>query len=1312
MTEFPQIDSGFVVPVFNQGDDLISCLNKAMSFLTAVASSTFPSTNNQLRTSSNLRNHATIQDGRVTVQQVQGREGQSYVGTGYKGNATSSGGNNAGGQARVVKCYNCQGEGHMDRQCTQPKKPRNATWFKEKAMLSEAHESGQILDEEQLAFLADPGILDGQTAQTTIPNTAAFQTKDLDVYDSDCDDVSNAKSILMANLSNYGFDVILEENANQEKNNESLIAELERYKERVKTFEQRLNIDLSTRKKMIDSQMDDMIKEKLALKQKIDSLEQNLSNQIKEKESLLQTFTVFKNESKEKENFGKHFAPQQELSAEQAFWLQTSHLNTDQSALSPVKIKAPKELPKVRLVNTSLKKLKYYLGQFDTVVKKRITPDAITEREWGFKHTKAIFLNEIIPFLKTLKDIFNVFDKDLLNEVTKVQTVFNQMKAAVQQYIRLTVMNSTTFFDDSVNVEMQSRKFCVKCLDLDAELLNKQNAYNDLLKRMFKLDLDPLAPRLLKNRDAHIDYLKYTQEQADILRGISEQAKVKQPLDNALDFSYPICDTNVKHTMLNVNSELICVKSKQCMFDANHDVYFLDFVNDVSVRSKSKSAKKSLQHNIWKPTGKVFTEVGYKWKPTGRLFTIVGNVCPLTRFTPTKVVNLKETTSNSVVTPKPEIKVYSRRPKQMKTVGSSKKAKIVESRNANNLEPNHSWGSNSTDVPSCSSLVNDSKFMGTVRLGNDQIAKIMGYGDYLLGNNLEGVDLLSGSRDTNLYTISLDDMLKTSPIYLLSKPSKTKSWLWHRRLSHLNSDTLNKLAKDGLARGIPKLNFMKNHLTKDEAPDAIIKCIKTIQVHLNAIVCNVRTDNGTEFNGVVERQNQTLVEAARTMWIFSKAPLFLWAEAINTACYTPNSSLICLRYNKTPYELMHDKKPDLSFLHVFSSLYYPTNDSEDLGPGLQSMTHATSNSELVPNPVPQQPFNPPTRNVWDHLFQPMFDEYFNPPSSTVSLVPIAVAPRDVEIATTPSSITIDQDAPSSSTSLTNQQQQFSIISLGVEEPISNALFDDPCHEPLHDVSTSQESSSNVQSSYSLLELIEPKNFKDAMLESSWIETMQEEIHEFERLQVWEKQEKGIDFEESFALVARIEAISIFVANAANKNMMIYQMGVQMTFLNGELKEEVYISQLEGLVDQGNPSQVYKFKKALYGLKQAPSAWYNMLSSFLISQHFSKGAVDPTLFTRKARNDLLLVQIYVDDIIFASTNTAMCDEFANLMTTMFKMLMMGKMSFFLGLQISQSPRGIFINQSKYTSEIIKKYGMLSSDSVDTLMVEKNNLDADL
>ncbi|GJQ92677.1 hypothetical protein Tco_0003816 [Tanacetum coccineum] len=209
MPESPFVDSSFAVPVFSPRDDPIACLNKAMAFLTAVASSRFPSTNNQLRTSSNPRNQATIQDGRVTVQQVQGRQGKNYSGTAYKNNATSSRGNTISGITRVVKCYNFQGEGHMARQCTQPKRPRNAAWYKEKAMLAEAQEAGQILDEEQLAFLADPGVPASQ-AQTIIPHNAAFQTEDLDTYDSDCDDLSNVQAVLMANISTHGSDVISE----------------------------------------------------------------------------------------------------------------------------------------------------------------------------------------------------------------------------------------------------------------------------------------------------------------------------------------------------------------------------------------------------------------------------------------------------------------------------------------------------------------------------------------------------------------------------------------------------------------------------------------------------------------------------------------------------------------------------------------------------------------------------------------------------------------------------------------------------------------------------------------------------------------------------------------------------------------------------------------------------------------------------------------------------------------------------------------------------------------------------------------------
>nr|GEX34281.1 retrovirus-related Pol polyprotein from transposon TNT 1-94 [Tanacetum cinerariifolium] len=247
-------------------------------------------------------------------------------------------------------------------------------------------------------------------------------------------------------------------------------------------------------------------------------------------------------------------------------------------------------------------------------------------------------------------------------------------------------------------------------------------------------------------------------------------------------------------------------------------------------------------------------------------------------------------------------------------------------------------------------------------------------------------------------------------------------------------------------------------------------------------------------------------------------------------------------------------------------------------------------------------------------------------------------------------------------------------------------------------------------------ILEPKFVKESLTDPTWIESMQKELHQFIRLDVWElvPSSDGIKpltlkwlFKNKH--VARMEAIRIFLAYAAHKGFTVYQMDVKTAFLHGSLKEDVYVCQPEGFIDADYPSHAYKLKKALYGLKQAPKAWYDELSMFLLQNGFSKGIIDPTLFTRHFNDDILVVQVYLDDIIFGLTDPRYATLFSDLMKSRFEMSMMGEMTFFLGLQVNQSPSGIFINQSNYVNEILKKYGLNTCDIIGTPMDIKDKLD---
>ncbi|GJX71884.1 retrovirus-related pol polyprotein from transposon TNT 1-94 [Tanacetum coccineum] len=535
---------------------------------------------------------------------------------------------------------------------------------------------------------------------------------------------------------------------------------------------------------------------------------------------------------------------------------------------------------------------------------------------------------------------------------------------------------------------------------------------------------------------------------------------------------------------------------------------------------------------------------------------------------------------------------------------------------------------------------------------------------------------------------------------------------------------------------------------------------------LNKTVRFIRTDNGTEFvnqvmskyyegvgifhqksvprtpqqNGVVERRNRTLVEAARTMLIFSKAPMFLWAEAVATACYTQNRSLIHTRHNKTPYELVHDKKPDLTFLRVFGALCYPTNDSEDLGklqakadigifvgyapsrkgfriynkrtrrimetihvtfdelhqtmapvrissgPEPIMMTPGQLNSGLAPSPVPATTYIPPTDKDLEILFQPMFDEYFDQ-STDSEPVPTATVVNALIVSTNTSvSTTIAQDAPSTSHSLSSSQVHPPVFPQGVAagptiedtsitqadlhpsvnpvagEPGSaqstsgdvslaepNQVNQPPDHlrkwtkdhpldnivgNPSRPVSTRKQLASDALwcCFHTELSKVEPKNFKMAVIEDCWFQAMQDEIHEFDRLELQKEivRRKVLNFENQIAPVAWIEAIRIFIANATTKNIIIYQMDVKTAFLNGDLQEEVFVSQPEGFEDQDNPTHVYRLKKALYGLKPVDTPMVDRLKldedlmGIPVDQTRFRGMVGSLMYLTASRPDLVFV----------------------------------------------------------------------------------------
>ncbi|GJU15384.1 retrovirus-related pol polyprotein from transposon TNT 1-94 [Tanacetum coccineum] len=1445
------IDSGLAVLVFKQGDDPINAINKMMSFLFTVITSCFPSTNNQLRNSSNPRQQATIHDGRVTVQPLQGRP-NSYVAdtSGIRANTSVTRGNYSS-QQRVVKCFNCQREGHMARQCLKPKRKRDATWFRDKVLLlwfdvlSEVPHSDNTYNDmlnqsvQEMMYSEQTHVMNYLeneiTSDSNIIPYSQYLLETQNAAIQDTNSFAQQDAMILSVIEQLSHQVTNCNKVNKDNlmANETLSAELERYKERKSQHIRPMLYDGSVIAK-----------------------ETNVISIADSEETLMH----------EEDNFYKCFILQQELSDEQAFRLQTLHPNTDQSAFSPVKIEAPRELP------------------------------------------------------KTLKDIFNVFDKDLLNEVTEGQTDFNQMEAAVQPYhvdkqcfeiqkkqfliendrlldqiisqdIVNIVLNSLLDKNTSVNynrlsksfskleqhcislelamqlnkeifqknntsvnqtepsfdqlfelnnlkAELQAKVITIKKLKANIKRLNKTSTTNNVKKDideietinielehrveklivendhlkqtykqlynsikpsrvrakehtnslvnqinqnsvevtdlnaqlqekvfvittlknnltklkgndivdnatqvsnattialgMYKLDPLILAPKVKNNREAQEYYLKHTMEQVGILKEVVEQAKSQNPLDSASysacmyvkliqellgyvrdtfpDIHKPsvklvavtpinqkklvrfadivtssanipkvtnrpllsstgvnpsssasgskpsgntkndmilrtpssneknkvevqyrkvksslnkrnsdsknICNEHVKHPVKGAKA--LCSVCNECLFDADHAMCLIDHVNSINMRAKS-ATKKNKKRKEWKPTGRVFNSVGYKWKPTGRTFTLVGNVCPLTRLTATNKLPLRVPIPLEVVAPKYVVtRVYTRRLKVPKSVQNSK-PKVAKSMTADRMEPGTSQGSDNSVAPSSSSLI------------DCRLSKLLcGICSRCFKHMTEDRSQLTNFIHKFLSTIKFgnDQVAKIIGYSDYQTGNITILRIYYvEGLGH-NLLSVGQFYDSDLEIAFRKHTFFVRNL---EGVDLLSGSRGT-----NMYSLSIRDMMASSSICLLSKATKSWpMRVASINWkkyilvIVDDYSRFTWVKFLASNDEAPDYiikflKMIQIRLNATVRNIRTDNGTEFgnqTLRDYYEQLTAMASEQSNLEPILHEMIPATPSSGLVLNPPPSTPFIPPSRHEWDLVFQPVFDEFFSPLASVASPVPVKEALALIESTCLPSSTIVDQDAPSPSTSKITPQSQSQTIPLCAEEESHNLKV-------------------------KLDELGGILKNKARLVARGY------------------RQEEEIDFKESFALVARLEAVWIFFLFAAHMNMILYKMDVKTAFLNEILRKEVYVIQPDGFVDPDNPNHVYRLKKALYGLKQAPRVWCDLLLSFLLSQGFSKVTVDPTLFISKKGKDILL-----------------------------------------------SPRGIFLNQSKYALESLKKYRMDSCDPVDIPMVEKSKLDED-
>ncbi|GKD41401.1 retrovirus-related pol polyprotein from transposon TNT 1-94 [Tanacetum coccineum] len=445
---------------------------------------------------------------------------------------------------------------------------------------------------------------------------------------------------------------------------------------------------------------------------------------------------------------------------------------------------------------------------------------------------------------------------------------------------------------------------------------------------------------------------------------------------------------------------------------------------------------------------------------------------------------------------------------------------------------------------------------------------------------------------------------------------------------------------------------------------------------------------------------------SRTMLNEQLLPQKFWCNAVDTSTYILNRILIRAILGKTPYELLRGRKPTLDYFRVFGSKCFILN-TKDYLTKFDPKSYECVFLGYSQNSKAYIILNKHTRKIEESL-NVTFDET-HPPSKTSPLV-------DDDL---------DEEEAIKVTEKKNLENDIEDETLEIDEMVN---IKESRNHPLENVignlnqRTLRSQAQNQSNFFCFISTIEPKNVNEALADESWIVVMQEELNQFIANDVWElvPQPRNMTIIgtkwvfrnklDENDIVSRNKA-RILLAYACALDFKLFQMDVKSAFLNGFINEEVYVAQPPGFIDFEKPNHVYKLKKALYGLKQAPKAWYDRLKAFLIKHEYKMGMVDNTLFTKKKSSNLIIVQIYVDDIIFGSTCQDMCDEFAKIMHDEFEMSMMGELNFFLGLQIKQMEDGIFFNQSKYIKEMLKKFGLEDSKPMKTPMSSDTKLTKD-